>query len=113
MEVNYKLNNVRELAGGDDEFVAAIAAAFVQEVPEAIALIKDGLSTKNYEQVYQNAHKIKPTIQMFELPIYNEIIVIQDWGKFKQAGKDVSKTFNKVSILIQAVTKELKADFNL
>lgn len=113
MEVNYKLNNVRELAAGDEDFVAAIAEAFIEEVPEAIALIKDGLAKKNYEQVYQNAHKIKPTIQMFELPIYNEIIVIQDWGKFEQAGKDVSKTFNKVSILIQAVTKELKSDFNL
>lgn len=113
MEVNYKLNNVRELAGGDESFIADIAAAFVEEVPEAIALIKEGLAKKNYEQVYQNAHKIKPTIQMFELPIYNEIIVIQDWGKFEQAGKDVSKTFNKVNILIQAVTKELKSDFNL
>lgn len=113
MGVNYKLHNVKELAAGDEEFIDAMAAAFLEEVPEAIALIKEGLAKKNYEQVYQNAHKIKPTIQLFDLPIYNEVIVLQDWGKFEQAGKDVSKTFNKVSIVIAAVTKELKADFNL
>ena len=113
MEVNYKLNRVRELAGGDEDFIAAIAAAFIEEVPEAIAEIKEGLQHKDYKQVYQNAHKIKPTVEMFDMGVFEELLVIQDWGKFEQEGKDVSAEFEKLTSVVDTVVKELTADFDL
>ena len=32
MELNYKLTKVKDLADGDQEFIRAMAAAFVEEV---------------------------------------------------------------------------------
>lgn len=113
MEVNYKLNKVRELAGGDEDFIAAIAAAFIEEVPEAIAEIEEGLKHKDFKQVYQNAHKIKPTVEMFEMGVFEELLVVQDWGKFEQEGKDVSTAFEKLTAVVDAVVKELTSDFDL
>ncbi len=113
MEKNYKLDKIEELAGGDEEFIASIAEAFLEEVPEAILLMKEGLVNKNFKQVYQNAHKIKPTVEMFGLPIYQEVIVLQDWGKFEQLGTDVINEYNKISELVSKVVAELKSDFNL
>lgn len=113
MELNYKLDKVKELAGGDDEFVRAIAAAFLEEVPEAVNLIKEGVQNFDFKKAYENAHKIKPTVQMFELGIYNDVITLQDWGKFEQKDKDVTLPLEKVIEVVKIVVKEIKSDFNL
>ncbi len=113
MEVNYKLDKVKELAAGDEGFVVAIASAFLEEVPEAVIQIGKGLAEKDFQKVYQNAHKIKPTIQLFDIPVYNDVIVLQDWGKFEQEEKNVLPTFERVSIVVKNVVAELKSDFKL
>jgi len=113
MEVNYKLEKVRELASGDDDFVTAIASAFLEEVPEAIIQINEGITNKNFHQVYQNAHKIKPTIQMFDIAILDDVLVLQDWGKFEKITDDVSVEQERVNAVIKAVVSELKSDFSL
>ncbi len=113
MEVNYKLDKVRELASGDEDFVAAIAAAFLEEVPEAIAQINEGIGNKDFTQVYQNAHKIKPTIQMFDIAILDDVIVLQDWGKHEKINDDVFVEQERVNAVIKAVVSELKSDFDI
>jgi HPt (histidine-containing phosphotransfer) domain-containing protein len=113
MEVNYKLNKVRELASGDEDFVEAIATAFLEEVPEAIIQINEGLKNKDCSQVYQNAHKIKPTIQMFDIAVLEDLLIIQDWGKFEKITDDVSLHLERVNAVIKAVTSEIKSDFSL
>ena len=113
MEVNYKLDKVRELASGDDDFVAAIAAAFLEEVPEAVAQIEIGLNEGDYSKVYQNAHKIKPTIELFDIPVFEDVLVIQDWGKFEQKDKNIATEFDRVNTVIKIVSAELKSDFKL
>ena len=113
MEVNYKLDKVRELASGDEDFIAAIAAAFLEEVPEAIAQINEGIDNKNFMQVYQNSHKIKPTIQMFDIAILDDVIVLQEWGKHEKINDDVHVELERVNAVIKAVVSELKSDFDI
>ncbi|NQY07166.1 MAG: Hpt domain-containing protein [Flavobacteriaceae bacterium] len=113
MELNYKLYKVKELAGGDEDFVKAIAEAFLEEIPEAVSLIKEGVEKYDFKKTYENAHKIKPTVQMFELGIYNDVITLQDWGKFEQKDKDVTLQLEKIIEVVKLAVKEIKADFNL
>lgn len=113
MEVNYKLDKVKELAAGDEGFVAAIASAFIEEVPDAVTQIEQGVAEKDYQRVYQNAHKIKPTIQLFDIPVFEEVLLIQDWGKFEQQDKNIATALERVSIAVKNVVAELKSDFNL
>lgn len=113
MEVNYKLDKVKELASGDADFIAAIAAAFLEEVPEAIMQINKGLEHKNYTQVYQNAHKIKPTIQLFDIAVLEDVLILQDWGKFEKGNDDVSNELERVNAVINSVVSEIKSDFSL
>ncbi len=113
MEQHYKLHRVRELASGDDEFVVALAQAFLEEVPADARLLKIAVDSKDYLAAYQSAHKMKPTIDLFELGVFDELIKVQDWGKFEQKSKDVS---NELAIVLKAVentVEEIKADFNL
>ncbi|MGB0896716.1 MAG: Hpt domain-containing protein [Flavobacteriaceae bacterium] len=113
MGSNYNLDNVKELASGDADFVVAIAAAFLDEVPEAVSQIQIGIQNSDYAAVYQNAHKIKPTIQLFEIPVFEDVLVVQDWGKFEQSDKNINAEFERIDAVIQQVSTELRAKFDL
>lgn len=113
MEQHYKLDRIKELADNDQDFILALAETFLEEVPADAAILKEAVENKNYKLSYQTAHKMKPTIDMFELGILNDLIEVQDWGKFEQTDKDVS---DKLAIVLAAVdnaSQEIKEDFNL
>jgi HPt (histidine-containing phosphotransfer) domain-containing protein len=113
MEQHYKLYKIRELADNDQEFIETLAMTFLEEVPEDARLLKIAVDSKDYLASYKAAHKMKPTIDLFELGVLNDLIEVQDWGKFEQKEKDISE---KLAIVLEAVeraTAEIKADFNL
>ncbi len=113
MEVHYKLFRVRELADNDNEFIGALAQAFLEEVPQDAKRLKKAVIEKDYEEAYQAAHKMKPTIDLFELGVLSTLIEVQDWGKFKKTEVDVSAQLNTVLLAVEKATSEIKSDFNL
>ena len=113
MEQHYKLFRVRELADNDEEFIEVLAATFLEEVSEDAERLKKAVAEKDYKEVYQAAHKMKPTIDLFELGVLDTLIEVQDWGKFTKTDLDINP---QLEILISAVDKalvEIKSDFNL
>ncbi|WOD43252.1 Hpt domain-containing protein [Hwangdonia lutea] len=113
MEQHYKLFRVRELADNDEDFVRTLAETFVEEVSEDAERLKNAVAEKDYQEAYQAAHKMKPTIDLFELGILDDLIEVQDWGKFTKTDMDITE---KLDIVITAVDKalvEIKSDFNL
>ena len=114
METHYKLFRIRELADGDEDFVNTLASAFLEEVPEDAARLKKAVAEKDYYTTYQAAHKMKPTIDMFELGVLDDLIEVQDWGKFENKDKvDVSSQLQTVLSAIEDASEEIKKDFNL
>lgn len=113
MERHYKLYRVRELADNDEEFVATLAAAFLEEVPEDAERLKVAVSNKDHYTAYQAAHKMKPTIDLFELGVLQDLIEVQDWGKYEKTGLDISEKLEIVLTAVKKASDELKADFNL
>lgn len=113
MEQHYKLFRIRELADNDESFVAALTEAFLEEVPEEITKLKNAVAEKNYHNAYQAAHKIKPTIDLFELGILDTLIEVQDWGKFQKVEEDVTSQLETIVTAIDNAVKEIKTDFNL
>ncbi len=113
MEQHYKLFRVRELADNDEDFVMALAAAFLEEVPEDAERLKAAVAVNDYYTAYQAAHKMKPTIDLFELGVLQDLIVVQDWGKFEKRGEDISKELELVLAAVEKATEEIKTDFNL
>lgn len=109
----YKLDRVRELADNDEDFVLAIAAAFIEEVPEDAERLKKSVPENDYQEVYQAAHKMKPTIDLFELGVLETLIEVQDWGKLEQTDKNVDAQLQTVLTAVENATNEIKADFGL
>ncbi len=112
MEKHYKLSRVRDLADGDEDFIVALASAFLEEVPEDAARLQKAVSEHDFYTTYQAAHKMKPTIDLFELGVLSELIVVQDWGKLEKV-EDVSSQLQMVLTAVENATKEIKKDFNL
>jgi len=113
MEQHYKLHRVRELADNDQDFVMALAATFLEEVPADAELLKEAVAREDYLQAYQSAHKMKPTIDLFELGVLEDLIIVQDWGKFEKRGEDVSEKLQIVLSAVENATDEIKSDFGL
>lgn len=113
MEQHYKLFRVRELADNDEDFIATLAEAFLEEVPEDAEWLKKAVAETNYQEAYQAAHKMKPTVDLFELGVLDVLIEVQDWGKFTKTDLDITP---QLEILIAAIDKavaEMRSDFNL
>ena len=113
MEQHYKLYRVRELADNDADFIAALAEAFLEEVPEDAERLKKAVAEKDYHEAYQAAHKMKPTVDLFELGVLDKLIELQDWGKFTQTDVDVIEQLEVVITAVDNAVAEMKSDFNL
>ena len=113
MEKHYKLHRLKELADNDQEFLLALASTFIEEVPADAEILKVAVENENYLLTYQTAHKMKPTVDMFELGILDDLIEVQDWGKLEQKDKDITAKLNTVLAAIDRATKEIIQDFKL
>ena len=113
MEQHYKLDRLRELADNDTEFIVTIVSTFLEEIPTDAKLLKIAVDHKDYLATYQSAHKMKPTFDLFELGVLDDLIVVQDWGKFEKKDMDITKKLKIVLKGIENTVEEIKLDFNL
>lgn len=113
MEQHYKLFRVRELADNDEDFILTLVETFVEEVSEDLERLKVAVAEKNYQEAYQAAHKMKPTVDLFELGILDKLIEVQDWGKFTKTEIDITDKLNEVTEAVENALAEVKSDFNL
>ncbi|MEP1489270.1 MAG: Hpt domain-containing protein [Algibacter sp.] len=113
MEEHYKLFRVRELADNDEDFIGTLAEAFLEEVPEDADRLKKAVAEGDFYNAYQAAHKMKPTVDLFELGVLDTLIEVQDWGKFEKEGLDVTSQLEIVITAVDNAVAEMKSDFNL
>jgi len=113
MELHYKLYRVRELADNDEDFIATLAEAFLEEVPEDAERLKKAVAEEDYYNAYQAAHKMKPTVDLFELGVLDTLIEVQDWGKFEKRNLDIKPQLDIVISAVNKVAEEIRSDFNL
>ena len=113
MEKHYKLDKIRVLADNDTDFIDTLVSTFLEEVPEDARQLKIAVDSRDYLASYKAAHKMKPTIDLFELGVLNDLIEVQDWGKYEQKDKDITGALAKVMDAIGKAVHEIKEDFNL
>jgi PAS domain S-box-containing protein len=67
------LNYLIELSNGDLHFVETMIDAFLTEAPGLLQNLNTAVIQKNWEQVYQQAHKLKPSFAMMGMNNLQEI----------------------------------------
>lgn len=62
--MSYNLDKLNELSGGDKDFNVSIIEVFLAETPADMDQLEEAVEAKDYEKIYQHAHKIKPNADL-------------------------------------------------
>lgn len=114
MALHYNLAKVYALSDNDPEFVNQILTLFVNEIPDDLAEIKEGIKKGDHKHAYAYAHKVKPSLDLLGLNVaFEEILQIEAWTKAEGEKKEIKETFKSVKTQVEDAVKELKKDFSL
>ena len=111
MDKHYSLESLKEIAGGDEDFMAIVAQTFLDEIPPDLEALTEAIGNDNKELAYQFAHKMKPNIEMFGITILKDITTIETWTKGSKPTSAVEDNIASINTTLRAVFEELKADF--
>lgn len=110
----YSLDKINEMAEGDEEFVISVISVFLEEVPEDLELLEKAIAQRNYENVYQLAHKIKPNVDLLGMEHARATALeIETLGKSAANSEKIEELFPRLKKDIQQVVTELQNDYNL
>jgi HPt (histidine-containing phosphotransfer) domain-containing protein len=70
----YSLDFVKEMAGGNKEFIQTLLQLFVDTVPDSITKINEHYEKGNFDSMAKEAHKLKSTINTVQVPSFIEKI---------------------------------------
>lgn len=114
MALHYNLAKVYALSDNDPEFVNQILSLFVNEIPDDLEEIKEGIKKGDHKHAYAYAHKVKPSLDLLGLNVaFEEILQIEAWTKAEGEKKEIKETFKSVKTQVEDAIKELKKDFDL
>jgi HPt (histidine-containing phosphotransfer) domain-containing protein len=110
---NYNLDDVQEMAGGDNDFVKIIVQTFLEEIPPDVASMSEAISNSNPALAYQFAHKMKPNLQLFGLNQMDNILMIEAWSKGTERETNAQDAGENIAAKVRLAEIELKNDFDL
>ena len=86
----------------------------MEEVPEDLELLEKAIAQRNYENVYQLAHKIKPNVDLLGMEHARATALeIETLGKSAANSEKIEELFHRLKKDIQQVVTELQNDYNL
>lgn len=110
---NYNLDEVKEMAGGDDEFMLVVVQTFLEEIPPDVEAMNEAIGNDNPSLAYQYAHKMKPNLQLFGLNLMDQIKVIEAWSKQGRRKDEVPQAAEEITKKVDVASIALKRDFGL
>lgn len=113
MSKKYSIDNLKEIADGDEEFMAIIAKTFLEEIPPDLKAMEEAVVNNNRELAYQFAHKMKPNLEMFGLNLGKDISTLEAWTRSLKSQASVASSIENISTTLHAVFEELKEDFKV
>lgn len=111
MGKGYSLKSVRELSGGDEDFVAVLVQTFLEEIPPDLDNMVQAVASNNPEMAYQYAHKMKPNLQLFDIELLSEIKQIESWSKSNKSKEQILPILKHIETTIKKSIEALKVDF--
>ena len=112
MDKHYSIESLKEVAGGDLEFMAIVAQTFLDEIPPDLRSMEEAIANDNKELAYQFAHKMKPNLEMFGIALQKDITSIESWTKTSKNKATIVAHLEVISTTLAHVFDELKADFS-
>ena len=110
----YNLNQLQDLAVGNDDFLTALAQIYLDTIPVTSAEMVQATKSGEWDKASKLAHKLKSTIDSLNIhSIENDIRSIEVDAKNKVNTEVVKKLALKVDTIIKKVAEQIKKDFSL
>ncbi|MER3316751.1 MAG: Hpt domain-containing protein [Allomuricauda sp.] len=110
----YNLDKINEMAEGDEDFIVSVISVFLEEVPEDLESLEKAIDSKDYENIYKLAHKIKPNVDILGMEHTRaKALEIETLGKTTGSMQEIEEKFPILKKDVLQVVTELKNDFDL
>jgi len=110
----YNLDKINEMAEGDEDFIISVVSVFLEEVPEDLEGLEKAINSKDYENIYKLAHKIKPNVDILGMEQTRAMALeIETLGKTTGSMAEIEEKFPMLKKDVLQVVSELKNDFDL
>ena len=110
----YNLNYLREISGGDDEFIFDMIQTFVTTTPGEISAFKNFVQNKEWNLLREHAHRFAPSLEFLGLtslkPVINQI---EDFSLNRINLELLPSLIHKLETECTLVSEQLNSDFNL
>ncbi len=102
------LSYLREIAMDDDSIVIETAETFLDDMPAALKSIQKHAKDEEWQQLYKQAHKIKPNLQYMGMDKAHELILdIENQAKTEDIADDLEAKVSEFSALCTQAFEEL------
>jgi HPt (histidine-containing phosphotransfer) domain-containing protein len=110
----YNLDKLTELSGGDEEFIISVISVFLEETPQDLKNLKEAVESKDFDGIYQHAHKIKPNVDLLGMEeTRQKVLTIENQGKGDKNTAIINDLFPEVEVNINKAIQQLKDNFGL
>lgn len=110
----YSLDKINEMAEGDQDFVTSVVSVFLEEVPADLEGLENAIGSKDYENIYKLAHKIKPNVDLLGMEHARATALeIETLGKTSGSMGEIEEKFPHLKKDVLQVITELQKDFDL
>lgn len=113
MSKYYDLKDVKEMAGGDEDFIKVIVQTFLEEIPPDVESMTQAIANSNPSLAYQYAHKMKPNLQLFGLDLMEQILTIEAWSRGAGTEKNAVDAGEAIADKVRVAEQQLRSDFGL
>lgn len=107
----YNLDQLRMMGGKNKKFVKTMIRIFLEQVSSTLEDINVSYDKKNYTQICNLAHKIKPSLDMMMIhPLSTEVHELE---KIAREGKNEARMefiIQRMNTVLYLVSKELRKE---
>jgi len=110
----YDLKKLKEVLGGNTEFLSSLAGIYVTTIPLNSKELIQASMEEDWLMVSKLAHKMKPTIESMNIKsISSDIRTLELDAKNRVNTHTLGRIALKVDMVINTVAQQLKYEFNL
>jgi HPt (histidine-containing phosphotransfer) domain-containing protein len=107
----YNLSQVKLFLGGDKQQLGNMISIFVSETPIMIKALNDNMLDNNYDEVRFYAHKLKSSIDLFQINgLQNDIRVLEKLALEKGDVPAIQQYVSDITVTLETVIEEIQKE---
>lgn len=93
---------------GDEAIIMDTAKAFLEDTPKALDRISDFYANQQWDKLYKEAHRIKPSLKYLGMNRASELIIeIEKQAKFRHISDDLENKIEEFVRICSGALDEL------